>query len=182
MRSRHFLSSSLLLLALLLAVATVCMAAMAVNAPERSVKAPEGAVERVEALMGAAARGDLEGVSANLYGTPALGPLPDQADPTMAMIWGAYCGSISLQSVGQTRAEGAGLSMDVTVRCLDMNAVLEGVSSRSGDLERVVTDALDDPACYQERTIPIGFVFENGQWWVQPNGELTDLLSGSVSK
>lgn len=189
MNSRHFISKLLILLGIVMMLGTVCMAFGAVHAPVRILKSPKAAQERVYAMMDAVSNGDLEAASANIYGTPDFGTIPEQAGLTARLAWETYCKSLSYASQGEPRATDSGVSIEMNVRSLDVAAVsadLSGRTIRREDadkaLQEAFAEALESGSYFQEHQVAIELIYDRGQWWILPSEELTNVLSGSFSE
>lgn len=195
---------------LLLGLGTVMLAVTAVNAPVRQIKKPEAALLRVQTMMGAICDGDYETASAQIYGNPDLGSVPENADETIFLLWDTYRRSFSYDIQGEPRANDSGLSVDVAVRSLDISAVLDelgntiqmridekeneddetgaraSLSLRREEAERILQKALAEAAEKQdyvrEQLITIDLVYDRDQWWALSNTDLMDMLSGSFSE
>lgn len=48
-------------------------------------------------------------------------------------------------------------------------------------LRDATVQVLEDNKKYQEQTIPLYMVFDEGEWWVMPDADLLNVLSGSIS-
>lgn len=208
MKTRRILSGVLLIMALLLSVG---IAWTAFRAPSPAMgQVPEGATRQAEGLMEALCAGDYQGASQMLYGTPSLGQPPEDASPAAEQIWEAFLESFSYEFPGTCRMGDTGVTLDVTVRCLDVNATLEGLDQRTEALldqkarqtedsetlydedhnfrqeliQEVLTTAVDqaltENQTYREQTIPLGLIYAQDQWWVMPDNALLEVLSGTA--
>lgn len=212
MKTRRTLSGVLLILGLLLAVGTVILAFWARTAQPVLLHVPEDAAARAEAMMAAACGGDYQAASQMLYGTPSLGDKPQDAGPEVELIWEAFLESLSYSFPGGCYIMDDAVALDVTIRYLDVNAVLEGLDARterlldqqvqaaqdssqlydkdnnfrqeliSEVLTTAVSQALEEKQTYREQTVPLRLVFAQEQWWVMPDSALLEILSGAVSQ
>lgn len=185
MRSKQMISALLLVIGLALGLVTVCTAAYAVQAAPKILKTPQGALEQVGTVMDAVCEGDYAGASAGIYGKPALGTVPEQADPTVVLAWDAYRKSFSWSACGELRASDSGVSLDVQVRYLNLAAALADWAEQGPDRDRADSffqKALKEPSFFREEIITLDLIYDNNQWWVLPGTELTNMLSGSFSE
>ncbi len=210
MKMRRILSGVLLILGLILGTGIAVLAFWARSAQPVMLREPEDAAARAEAMMEAVCGGDYQGASQMLYGTPSLGERPQDAGPEVELIWDAFLESLSYSFPDSCRITEDGVTLDVTIRYLDVNAVLEGLDTRteklleqkvraaqdssqlydkdnnfrqeliSEVLTTAVSQALEENQAYQEQTIPLRLVFALEQWWVMPDSALLDILSGAV--
>lgn len=209
MKTRHLISTILIALGLLLGMGTVAVAASALDAPIRLVGTSTKALDRVHTMMGAICDGDYETASAQIYGNPDLGSVPENADKTVSLVWDTYRRSFSYDIQGKPRPNDSGISVDVVVRSLDVSAVMNELEnaiqtgidektkaarddetgfSASGSLRReevdrilqlTLADALEKQDHFLEQMMTIDLVYDCGQWWASPNGDLMDMLAGS---
>lgn len=206
MKSRRFISVVLVALGILMGLGTAWMAVHGLHAPARILKTPDGAQARVEEMMSSICTGDFEGAAACIYGTPDLGAVPENADPAVSLLWDAYRSSFSGVSLSELRATDSGISVDVSVTCLDLSAVLAGLeddirafvegqnAARREDeapynvkrdlwqdlTEKILPDVLENRE--HSVTVTIDLIYDRGWWWVLPTDTLTDLLSGSFGQ
>lgn len=194
-----------------IAAGTVFVSIHALNASPAMLQPPAGAAERADAMMSAVCRGDYSAAGRMMYGTPSLGTAPGADDGAEGLIWDAFVNSISYDFPGECYASDLGVALDVHIRSLKVSSVTDSLKTRSQALlnERVATaesvsdvydenneyreelisdvlceavrNALKEDAEMQDLVIPLYLVFEKNEWWVQPNAELLDVLSGSVS-
>lgn len=209
MKTRHFISSILIALGLLMGLCTVITAVSALDAPVRMVKTPKAALQRVDTMMAAICEGDDEKASAQIYGAPSFGAVPENASESVRMAWEIYRKSFSYGFQGSVKPNDSGVSIDVNVKHLDLTAVMaelersiqalmdekaaaaqedeSGFSAsrklRQKEVEAVIqkafSDALENQGLFQEQLITIDLVYDRGQWWALPNQDLTNMLSGS---
>lgn len=208
MKTRRILSGVLLVLALALGGG---IAVTAFRAPSPVMgQAPEGATRQAERLMEALCAGDYQGASQMLYGTPSLGQPPEDASPAAEQIWEAFLESLSYEFPGTCQMGDTGVTLDVTVRRLDINATLEGLDQRTEALldqqvrqavdseslydedhnfrpeliqevlTTAVNQALAENQAYREQTIPLRLIYDQDQWWVMPDSTLLEILSGTT--
>ena len=174
------------------------------------VEPPRAALERAETMLEAVCAGDSEAVEATLRGNPSLGLDRDPADAVGVLIWDAFAGSMSYALEGECYATDSGVAQDVVFTYLDMDSVTANLRQRSQELlEQRVAQAEDVSEIYDENNdyredfvltvlydaaqaalaedaqlttarITLNLVYEQGQWWIVPDGALLAVLSGGV--
>lgn len=186
MKSRFFISNLLIIIGIVLGIGTTFVALIAAITPDYTMKTPNAVLERVQMMMDAICVGDDEAASANIYGTPGFGSIPEQADPLVYLAWDAYRKSFSYTVQGQTMVANAGVSVEVNVRSLNVSTVLADLRSTrtyrqdKADeiLQKALNDALEDQAYFTEQLVALDLAYDDGQWWILPNKALTSMLTG----
>lgn len=211
MKSSKLLSKRLAFLGGVLAVGTVVLCLSCRNASPVLLAAPEAALERSEAMMNAVAVGDYAAVGSMLYGQPDLGIDREPADEVGILIWDAFQDSISYEFKGMCYAADSGVARDVTITALDISSVTAPLKERSQTLlsQRVaeaedVTEVYDEDNNYREQfvldvlydaavqaleedavqtqwDVTLNLTYQDGQWWVMPEGALLEAISGGVA-
>ena len=211
MKTRRVLSGLLSVLGLVLAIGTIWIVVWAVAAVPVMLMHPKSAVDRAQVLLDAVCDGDYETASEMLYGTPSLGNRPEDSSPAVDLIWAAFLDSLEYTLLGDCYATDSGVAMDVRIRSLDISGVVNGLDSRAQTLmnqriaaaenatniydknndfrqelitevlQEAVRQALAENKTYQEQTISLQLVYEQGQWWVMPETALLNVLAGSIS-
>lgn len=211
MKTRRVLSGLLSVLGVALAVGTIWIVIRAVDAAPVMLMRPDSAVDRVQTLLDAVCDGDYETASEMLYGTPSLGAHPEDSSPAVDLLWDAFLDSLEYALLGECYATDSGMAMDVCIRSLDISGVVNGLDSRAlallnqriaaaenaADLydenndfrqeliaevlQEAVRQALAENKAFQEQTISLQLVYEQGQWWVMPETALLNVLAGSIS-
>jgi len=173
---------------------------------------PEAARTQITQTMDALSRGDYETASGNLYGTPDLGMGRVASEPVGELIWNAFVESFAYELSGECYTTDTGLAQNVVIRGMDIGSVTAVLGERSQALlearveqakdpselydennnfrEDLVMDVLYEAAQQaltqdaQEKTweITVNLVYENGQWWVQPEAALLEAISGGILK
>ena len=211
MKTRRALSGLLSVLGLVLAIGTIWIVIWAVAAVPVMLMHPKSAVDRAQVLLDVVCDGDYETASEMLYGTPSLGNRPEDSSPAVDLIWAAFLDSLEYTLLGDCYATDSGVAMDVRIRSLDISGVVNGLDSRAQTLmnqriaaaenatniydknndfrqelitevlQEAVRQALAENKTYQEQTISLQLVYEQGQWWVMPETALLNVLAGSIS-
>lgn len=211
MRTRRVIAGLLTALGLALAIGTIGIVILAVQASPVMLKRPEAAADRAAALMDAVCGGDYETASGMMYGRPSLGARPEDSSPAVDLLWDAFLESLEYEFLGDCYASDSGVAIDVSIRSLDVSGVVDGLDSRAQALlnQRILTaedsteiydennnfrqelvaeilqeavrQALEENKKYQQITISLHLIFEQGEWWVMPEAGLLNVLSGSIS-
>lgn len=211
MKTRQIISSLLVSLGLLLAMGTVCIVILATFSAPVILQYPDAASDRAEAMMTAVCSGDYAKASSMLYGTPDFGDCPEDSSAAAKLLWIAFQESLTFDFMGKCYVDDSGLAIDAHFKSLDVTGVLEGLDVRAealmnrriesaedsteiydedNDFRKEIIDevlrdavaqALDENPCYKEQTITLRLVFEQGEWWVLPDSELLDALSGAIT-
>jgi hypothetical protein len=183
-----------------------------VNAKPLLLTPPDEARSKVIMLMDAVAEGDYEEASQSIYGTPDLGVGREAADHVGILIWDAFEGSVTYELLGECYTTDQGLAQDVTITCLDIASVTTNLKERSQTLlEQRVAEAADVSEIYDEnndyredfvmqvlydstvdalaqdartttKQVTLSLVYDDGQWWVMPESQLLDAISGGLLK
>lgn len=212
MKIYKILAAFFALLALAGAAAGVAISLKYRNAEPVLAEAPEEARSRAVALMDAVCAGDYEQISAQLYGQPELGLDREAADQVGKLFWQALMESRSYTIVRECYATDDGIAMDVVLVGLDMDSVTGNLRSRAqvlleqrvsqaadtseiyvdgGEyredfvmavLEDAARDALREDAAMTQWELTLRFVYDEGRWWIRPDGEVLDAISGDTIK
>lgn len=211
MKKNRIFSNLLAALAVITALASVYLISIAMAAPPIMVGQPAAISARVEEMLTAVCRADYETVSGMLYERPNLGSYPEERSAAEDLLWTAYLESLEYEIMGNCYAGDSGLTVDVKIRALDINETVSDLGNRtqrmladrmeqaeniseiyneSNDfhqemvmeiLREATMQSLQESTAYQEQTISLNLVFEKGEWWILPNTELLNILSGAVS-
>lgn len=209
-RKIGFFSGIFGLLALILAVAGIYLALSNRNASPVLVKQPDSAKTQVQTMLDAMCDREYAVVSGCLYGTPDLGMDDQAADPVGQLFWDALGESFRYEITGDFHATGSGVSLDVTVSTLDLGAATANLRERARVLlEQRIAEAEDTSEIYDANNeyredfvmnalydaamealaedakdvtwnLTLNLIYENGQWWIMPEQELLQALSGGI--
>lgn len=104
------------------------------------------------------------------------------------LIWNAYQESLQWSYAENYETDGAQVTLDVAVTCLDISGFtrsLTGILAESTDedqreaaLASAVRESLDGELPTIQRTVELRFVRKDGQWKIVSNQALLALLSG----
>ena len=200
------------LAALLLAVSCVTLALRNQTAGPVLIRQPQAAMTQVHTMLDALCAGDSGTVSACLYGKPELGLSREAEDPVGRMFWEAVAGSFSYELGDEFHATDSGVSLDVTIRALDLNSVTKNLRDRARALMEAriaqaedpreiydahneyredfvmealylaAQEALEQDAAYVSWDLTLNLVYENGQWWIMPEQKLLQAVSAGILK
>lgn len=180
--------------------ATAFLAISGREAPPLLIGSADAAQSRTEVLADALCAGDYAAVSGCLAGQPELA-VGDAETVLSQIVWDSYVDSLSCSFSGDCYADGNGLSRDLTVTHLDIPAVLDSLEERAQILRtqseaetgsssdedfvmKLLAEAAkqvleeEDPQVRKELTLHL--TFREGQWWIQPDNALMDILSGGM--
>jgi hypothetical protein len=161
--------------------------------------------------MTALAEGDFAKAQTILYGNPDLGVDRQPKDEVGQLIWDTFCSSIDYAFTGELYATDKGLARDVAITTLDIASVTGTLKERSQvllekrvesaeDVSQIydeknnyredfvmdvlydaATESLQEDARYLTREITLNLVYQQGSWWVMPDGALIQVISGSTA-
>lgn len=210
MRKVRFFSAIYALLGIAIAAAGVYLALGNMFAGPVLVEEPQAAREQVESMLDALCARDYDTVSECLYGQPDLGLDRQATDPVGQLFWDAVAGSYSWESRGAFYATDSGVALDVTISATDLDSLTENLRSRAQNLLEqrvqaaddtseiydenneyrtefvmdVLQDAAQDALAEDARTrsweLTLNLLHENGRWWIMPEPDLLEAISGGV--
>ena len=152
--------------------------------------------------------GDLEAAARLMYGQPDLGVGTVSANVESAVLWDAFCSSIAVEPVGDWNVEQGCLVRNVSITNLDVSAILGKLPERARSLlDQRIASAEDLAEIYDEenefreelveeilqkalqqslaqdaqlvtRDVTLKLVNRDGRWWVVPQENLLQILSG----
>lgn len=208
MKIARFFSVIFACIGALLLVGSMGFILMNRNGPVRILELPREAVSCSNAFAQALNDGDLEKAAQLIYGQPDLGVNEAPADPANALVWEAFCGSISLSYSGECYAHKSGLARSGSITVLDVAGVTEKLPERAQSvmnqrlaLAENVTDMYDAQNQFREelvtqalhealqelltldaemctREVTVELINQDGSWWVVPDQALLQALSG----
>lgn len=199
-------------LAVCAAAAGIFLSLRYTNAEPVLVEEPAAARERVVALMDAVCAGDYSTAGSLLYGQPDLGMDREAGDTVGVLFWNALEESRSYTVTRECYATDTGLALDVELRSLDLGSVTKNLRSRSqallerrvaaaedtsevyvdgGDyredfvlavLQDAAAEALAEDSRMVDYPLTLHLVYDDGQWWIQPDAALMNAISGGFLK
>lgn len=171
---------------------------------------PESARHQVEELMDAVSDADFEKVSKLLYGHPELGLDRAATDEVGVLVWNAFTESVGYELVGDSYLTDKGLAQKIRITGLDLESISESVQENAETMLLTRVDEAEDPDIFydeneaykkefimeilcaaatqaleqdaRERSVELTLymTYEDGKWWVMPDNELLDAISGGI--
>lgn len=178
------------------------------NADVRVQELPQEAVSVSENFAQALNDGDLASAAGLMYGQPDLGVSGNSADSDSALVWEAFCSSISFEFTGTCQVEQNSLVRKGSITALDVSNVLEVLPQKTQNLlnqriaaaedlaeiydeknefrqelvEEILQEALQQvlaqDAKNSTREVTLKLISRDGSWWVVPDQALLQVLSG----
>lgn len=178
------------------------------NADVRILELPQEAVSCSDAFAKALNDGDLEAAAQYVYGQPDLGVEGTPEDPRTAAVWEAFLNSISFEFPGNCYMEQNVLIRQGSITTLDLSSAMGKLPERAQALmdQRIaaaqsLTEIYDDQNQFREdlvarileealqqvlaqdaqtvtRGVTLKLVNRDGRWWVMPDQNLLQILSG----
>lgn len=197
-------------LAVLTAALAVTLTALFLHAQPLLLKTPEAAIQTADAFMTAVCDGNFDSAQKLLYGSPELGADRAPADTAGVLIWDAFLDSTDYSLAGDCYTVDSGLAIDVLFVSMDMSSVTEKLGQRAETLlarkvsqaedvsdiydednnyreelvmevlETVTEQAIREDSRYSEQRITLKLTCQDGQWWVQPEQQLLNVLFGGI--
>ena len=182
------------------------------HASPELVEQPESARGQVEILMEAVSNNDYATAGSVIQGNPVFGADREPADRVSALIWDAFVESVSYELVGELYATDSGVALDIMISALDIDSVTVNLRQRAQTLlEQRIAEAEDTDQIYDENNeyredfvmgalrdaakdalredadtisweITLNLIYEDGQWWVMPESQLLQAISGGILK
>lgn len=207
---KKILGVILVLAGLVLAAGGIYVSFASMDAEPVLISEPVEAAGRVAELMDAIVTCDYGKVSSVLYGTPQLGLDREPADEVGAMLWKAFAESQSYELKGGCVADDSGLTQQVVMTYLDISSVTANLSARAQQilnqrveeaetpeeiydanneyredvvmdaLKEAVTMALQEDAQQTSVELTLNLIHRNKQWWIVPNSQLINAISGGI--
>ena len=197
------------LLGILLMLGTVALSFASVDAPARLLTTSKDVKQRTEAYMDALCRQDLETVGSLMHGQPRFFSEGEGESELAAYLWDAYTDSLSYVFTGDCYASGTSICRDVEVTMLDISGIMMELKERSqklleehaalsdGDLvfeedgqyrEAFAMQVLYDGAVsilekadrFKTVSLTLELVCQEGQWYIQSNPDVMNILTGGM--
>lgn len=211
-RKIGFFSGIFGLLGLALALGGVLIAMMNRDAGPVLKEQPEAARNQVVTMLDALCAGEYDTVSACLYGNPGLGMDREAQDEVGRLFWDALADSFSYEIRSDFHATDSGVAMDITISAMDIDSVTVNLRQRAQTLLEERIEAAEDPSeIYDENNeyredfvmgalydaaraalsedaasvsweITLNLIYQDGQWWIMPEPELLQAISGGILK
>lgn len=178
------------------------------DAQVRIGELPREAAEVSDAFARALNEGDLEAAAQLMYGQPDLGVSAVPETPESALVWDAFCGSISFVYTGEVQTEQSGLVRAGSITAMDVGSVMGKLPECTQELiDQKIATAADVTELYDEenkfreeltsqilrealeqaleqdsqpvtREVTVRLVNRDGGWWVVPHQNLLQILTG----
>ncbi|MBR3949385.1 MAG: hypothetical protein IKJ84_01800 [Oscillospiraceae bacterium] len=211
MKIAKFFSWIFGLLGAVVMAGTVVLCLFSLNREPVVQEVPREAKECVQEVMDAIGSGDFTLASRYFYGQPDLGADRKPESEAGTMVWDAFVRSISYEVKSDCYATDTGLAVDVAVTAMDIPSVTEVLTQKAHTLlthrvesatdmeelydennefrEDLVEDvlreavvrALAEDAQPVTRDVTLHLIHRDGQWWIQPDSALLEVLSGGVA-
>lgn len=212
MSASKVVSVLLILLAIVIGISAVILCVFAVHQDPILVAPPKETAALAAELMDAVTRGDFQAVSSRMEGMPDLGVDREPEDTVGKLLWAEFLKTFTYEIKGQPYAAEPGMAVDMEVTYLDFNSVIGTLGDRVGALLKEKAQAAENPSeVYDEdnnyrqelvdqaigqaaqsaiaedgktvtRALTLRMVYEQGQWWVVPDGELISVISGGTAQ
>lgn len=205
MKTAKFLSAVFAVLGAVLVIGTAVLSFTSLDAPVRLLSSMENAEEKTEALMDAICQGNYTSAASVMYGRPELDAGQTPSSELGVLLWDAYGDSLSYEFTGGCYATDSGVARDVTITALDISAVMEPLEehyrkllqeaegsdsydmsdeNREAFVMGVLCDAaaevLEESDYLTSRSVTLNLTCQDGQWWILPEQELLNVISGGV--
>ena len=199
MKIRSGISAVFAMLAAMVAAASVFLVVTSRGRQPVLLYAPEEAKLCVEEMMEAICDGDFVSAAGWMYGSPDLGIAREPEDAVNKTFWNAFVSSLDYELVGQLYATDTGTAQDVKIISMELAAATQGMEQaadaseiydasngyKDSFVESVITqaaqDALEEDTRYSYRIVTLQLVYSGDQWWVMPNRELLNAISGGTA-
>ena len=209
MNNKKTISNILFILGLTISVFAACVAFLANDNSPQMIQKPTAALKQVGIMMDAIRAGDYDAASVVMYGSPSLGEVPTGDNLAVELIWTEFLRSIEYEISGDCYVSDSGVVVDVSIKTLNVPLVISSMENYADQLlnrqiaaakdmsdiydsednihqdvmNKILWEAalqsLENNREYQEQTIGLNLVFEQGQWWIVPDESLQRILSGS---
>ena len=200
------------MLGLVLTVGGVWLAMNNRDAGPVLTEQPEAARNQVVTMLDALCAGEYDTVSGCLYGKPGLGMDREAQDEVGRLIWDALGDSFRYEICGDFHATDSGVALDIIISALDIDSVTVNLRQRAQTLlEQRIAEAEDTDQIYDENNeyredfvmgalrdaakdalredadtisweITLNLIYEDGQWWIMPESQLLQAISGGILK
>ena len=160
--------------------------------------------------MEAVCAGDYNAAGQFMLGTPDFGAEEKPEDELGLLLWNAYMGSMNYSLEGDCYTTEEGLAQDITFTYLDITSITRNLRQRSQALmEQRVAEATDMTEIYDSNneyredfvmavlydtaedalredartvtvTVTVNMKYQDGSWWILPETELLDAISGGI--
>lgn len=171
---------------------------------------PDAPRAQVASFLELVCAGDFTKAEEYLLGTPSMGVETRPEDEISALIWEAFISSTAYELTGTCYTTDDGLAQNVRFSCLDINSITNTLRDRSQVLlknrvdaaenvseiydenneyrtdvvnevlRQAVNDSLKEDAKIITTDVTLYLIYRDGQWWVQADQSLMDVLFGDI--
>lgn len=198
MKVAKFFALLFALCGIVLMLGTTVLAFACLDRPVHILENPDNALRCSEELQQHLNSGDLAAAAGLMYGQPSFTAEMAPQDAYTAMVWEAFCDSISFTYTGNLYLLDAELARDGVVTVMDVAAVMDEVQAKAqalliqqtaadGAADKTVTEQVirqvlqqvleGDPACIS-RNVTIRVIRRNDGWWILPDQEFLQAITG----
>ena len=198
-------------LAVAMAAALVWIALAYRQAAPVLVRPSQAAQDTAQRMLQAVQQGDYDTAGSLIWGNPDLGVDRQAETEVGKRIWEAYQSSLDYAPVGACYATASGVAQDYCVSRLDMHSVTSKLRERSrllleqrveeaedirqvydenNDyredvvmevLEEAAKQALQEDAVYVQEVFTVHLVYRGNAWWVLPEEQMIQAISGALA-
>lgn len=174
------------------------------------LKRSDAAQKQVVSMMDAVCMGDYSAAGQKMYGMPAFGPNREATDDIGVLFWDAFSDSVSYELVGDCHAQSHYIAQKVRITHLDFASLTEHLRPRfQALLEQRIAEAEDVSEIYDENNnyredvvmellhqaaeeclqeegklvtveVSVKLIYDQGQWWIVPDEELMEAITGGI--
>ena len=209
MKKERLFSCSFGVLGVILAVTALLICLTQREAEPKLIGGAPEAESCAMAMMEKLSKGDFQGASGYLQGTPSLITDTQQLEPAAKLLWEAFASSLNAVPQGRCYATVSGVAQDYTLSRLDVPemirqlkefapAVLESRVEAAEEMSQIYDEnrqyrenftrsVLEEAASEiiaastpRETTVTVRLTYQEGQWWVVPDEALLTAISGGI--
>ena len=198
MKVAKFFALLFALCGIVLMLGTTVLAFACMERPVHVLENPDNALRCSEELQQHLNNGDLAAAAGLMYGQPIFTAETAPRDAYTAMLWEAFCDSISFTYTSNLYLLDAELARDGVVTVMDVAAVMDEVQAKArallaqqttadGAADKTVTEQVirqvlqqvleEDPACIS-RNVTIRLIRRNEAWWILPDQDFLNTITG----
>ena len=212
MKISKFFSGVFGLIGICVCISALWLSFYAMEAAPTIIETPGSAIEQVESMMDSFCAGDYTGASGYIYGNPNLGVDREASEEIGVLIWEAFEDSMTWELTGECYATDSGLTQNIRVTTLDINAVtdyleanartrIEELAQNTEDYDSIfdendeyrseyiqqmlletTREALETTDATITTEVTLNLVWSDGQWWVVSSEALLKAVSGGIAK
>ena len=206
MKVAKFFALLFAIVGIVLMLGTTFLAFGSMDRPVRVLENPDNALSCSEQLQRNLNDGDLAAAAALMHGQPSFGAESAPQDGYTALLWEAFCDSLSFTYTSNLYLLDAELTRDGVVTVMDVTAVMDTVQAKAKEIlaqkspeevynedgtlreeaaEQILEEALrtvltGDLPCISQNVI-IRVIRRDDQWWILPDQAFLDTITGFSS-